>query len=134
MNKLLEVINSVNFKITLISVFTLFVNGQGITIDSPEDLYAMFANKSFQELLIPIFTFSVNILGKLALKIKDKTLDLSVFKSTNFLTQAASVVALLLGVFLNFIPTAIIVTILLNIINTVFHISSPVKAEEVKTV
>jgi hypothetical protein len=129
MKKLISVLKGDNFKITLFSMLSLFVNYNGVPLESGEDLFKMFDSKSLVELAIPIIMMVYNVGSKLFIKFKEKTLDYSIFQSENFMVQVTTVLSLFIGVYFNEVLTGILIALVLNIYNTIIHLRKPAKSE-----
>jgi hypothetical protein len=132
-SKFTQVIQSSNFKTAVITLFSLALSFNGIETENAQ-VYLDIFSKNGSDLLVSIFVSLFSIGTKLVAKITSKTFSWDFLRSSNFLTQAASVIILLAGAFLSQPIIGILTTVLLQVINIITHAAAPVKAEVLEVV
>jgi hypothetical protein len=129
-SKLAEVLASSNFRVAIITLFTLALGFNGIETKDAQSYLDIFS-KNGTELLIALFTNFSGIALKIGSKIANKTFDFSFWKSTNFLTQAASIIVLIVTALLGQVAAGFISVVLIQLINIIAHSAAPPKYPEI---
>ena len=136
-SKFLEVLSSPNARISLILIVLGVLGSIGVIVDTNNDgivneadatniMVNTFGNNltALINYLVPIL---VGIIPKILEAIKLKTFSFSYFITPNFITLAFSLVSLVIGAYLNASVAGLVVTLIANILNFIYHINLPVK-------
>lgn len=131
MDKLKEILCSNNFRMSIVSIFSMFLTANGLENANPENLNEMFGQNG-GTLYISVGTLLLNVVFKLLPKFIDKTIDFTFLKSTNFITAIVSVITLFITSYFGMLDIGLVSTIALNVINVLYHMAMPSKKEIVK--
>lgn len=130
MIKLKEVLDSRNFLVTILTIALGFITANEIQVQlTPEQIADGVIGKDLLGIASFVLLNFFNVLTKIGAKFFDKTWSWDWIKSKNFLTQVLTILTIVLGVFFDATVTGIVVTIVINIINLIVHVSSPAKGE-----
>ena len=129
--KLIEVLKSRNFAISIISFFAAILGYQNIPVNfQPEEIYNLFSDKSFTEVIVVLFANFFGIFSKLISKILDKSFDWSFIKDSNVITLFISIISIVISALLGNVIGGLLITIVITLLNTVYHLSLPLKQEQ----
>lgn len=136
-SKILEVLSSPNARITLILITLGVLGSAGVIVDVNNDGLAneldahIIMDNTFGANLTALITYLVPILLGLVTKITEaiklKMFTWSYFKTSNFITLAFSFITLFIGAYFSANVTALIVVVIANILNFIYHLNLPVK-------
>lgn len=123
--KLLEVLESRNAFVTYISIILLGLSYNSIPVEfTPNQIIDMFVGKNAGEILAVLLLNFFNPLSKMINKLIKKEWSWGFIKdSQNFITQLTTLLALIIGAFMDQMAAGIIVSILLQLWNLVTHLS-----------
>lgn len=129
MNKLAEVLDSKNARVSIISIVVLFLNVNNIYFDeSAEDLYELFYGQNLYGILTVLIINFMGPLSKIWQKYITKQFDYkSLLKSSNFITQILTLLGIILAAYFNEATAGAIVAFLMHIITFIQHILEPTK-------
>lgn len=127
--KIQEVLNSANFHISLVGIITTALAANGIVLEnSPEELYNIFNGAKGEQLIIAVIMYAVLPLSKAVSKFLSKEWSWKIIiKSGNFRTMVSSALLLLVGAVVGEELASIIVTFIINLLNSGIHIMKPPK-------
>lgn len=133
-NKILEILNSRNFLVSIISIILLGFSANGVSTEdiggTAEQLYDLFFGKHGSELIITVVLYVINSGSRIFTKLRNKKFDWSFIKNSN--TQAAflSLLSVIIG-FVTKEPMAGYVTaIVTQILNIIYQVVLPAKTKE----
>lgn len=128
-NKLIDVLKSSNFKVSLISIIMLCVSGlttNSVVISEAE------INNLKDTSFITITMFSLQVLSKIYISYSENGFNYDFLKSSNFISQILVILTLFLGAYFEEQTVSFIISSLTLISNMVFKISQPTKKKAKK--
>jgi ABC-type proline/glycine betaine transport system permease subunit len=128
MDKLLEVLRSKNFLVTVINIaIGLFAANEVIVNVPAEDIYNNVAGKELMTIIVYLVVNFLNVFTKFAEKLLNKQWSFSFFLSWNFWTQALSILALVVAAYFDQTVAGIVIAVIMNVINLIKHVKDPAK-------
>ena len=127
--KLIDVLKSSNFKVSLISIIMLCVSGlttNSVVISEAE------INNLKDTSFITITMFSLQVLSKIYISYSENGFNYDFLKSSNFISQILVILTLFLGAYFEEQTVSFIISSLTLISNMVFKISQPTKKKAKK--
>lgn len=128
-NKLIDVLGSNNARVSIVSIILLLFQYNGINVDeNAQSIVDLFTGQSLMGALAVITVNFLHPAMKLAQKIINKEFQWRIWLiSNNLQTQAATLLSIILGAFMNNVTAGMVVSLLLQVLNFVKHLADPAK-------
>ena len=121
--KLSEVLSSTNAFVTYTSILLLMASFNGVDFGfTADEIVAMFQDKNVTQIFSVILLNFLNPISKLVKKINDGEWSWDFWKSQNFITQAMTVVTLIISAYLGEELAGVVTSLAIQIYNFVNHL------------